>query len=108
MTKILMKTNQLHLRVVLTQKVQNNYLIPFITSFCKCEQDGFSLKKPNWFLLEYSRMAVILRTYVCVYVCLSVCLVGLCVYPHACTCAFVYFEPNSHCVWSRSINAKLL
>lgn len=33
MTQIFMKTNQLRLGVVLTQKIQNNYLIPFVTSF---------------------------------------------------------------------------
>lgn len=44
----------------------------------------------------------------CGFICVCVCLVGLCVYPHACTCACVYFGPNSHCVWSRYINAKLV
>lgn len=67
-----MKTNQLHLVGSITQKVQNNYLIPFVTSFHKCEQKIFTLKISNWFLLDYSGMAMILRAYVCVSVCLCV------------------------------------
>lgn len=43
MTKILMKTNQLCLGIVLTQKVENDYLIAFVTSSKK----HFLSKKSN-------------------------------------------------------------
>jgi len=80
---------------------------PLCYFFLQMRTKSIFLKK-IWFLLEYSGMTMILRTCACMCVYVSVCLVGLCVYPHACTCACVYFGPDSHCVWSRYINAKLL
>lgn len=88
MTKILIKTNQLHLGIVLTQKVQNNYLIPFVTSFCKCEQKTFSLKKNLFSSGVFWNDYDCKNMYVCVFLCLScgfVC-VSTCMY--MCLCVF--------------------
>lgn len=79
-----MKTNQLHLGVILTQKVQNNYLIPFVT-FLKCEQKSIFLKKPKlvssgvfWNGYDFRNICVCL----CVFVCLSVLWIYVCIHMH--------------------------